>query len=308
MSTATGPAIRVASPTEARNPRTLDIDCLSTPALLALLHAEDAQVPAAVGAALPALAAAVDLAVATLRAGGRVHYFGAGSSGRFGVLDAAEVPPTYGVPTDWFVAHLAGGATAMTGAVENIEDHLEDGRIAAAEVRAGDLAVGLTASGRTPYVAGALRAARRQAAATVLVSGNTAAPLAELADVHIAVETGPEAVKGSTRMKAGTAQKVVLHTLSTATMIRLGRTYSNLMVEVIATNAKLRGRVLSTLMDATGVDEQTGQAVLAEAGGDLKVAIVAILAHIDTRTARVRLRDAGGRVRDALNRPPRVTA
>jgi len=299
MST-TADAVRVASPTEARNPRTAGIDELDTLDLVRALHAEDARVPPAVAAVLPRLAEAVDLIVATLRADGRVHYFGAGSSGRFGVLDAAEVPPTYGLPADRFVAHLAGGQRAMTSAVESIEDSASAGALAAAEMSAADVAIGLTASGRTPYVAGALSAARIAGAATVLVSGNPEAPLAAYADIHIAADTGPEAVMGSTRMKAGTAQKVVLHTLSTAAMIRLGRTYSNLMVDVVATNAKLRGRVLAILVAATGVDEETGGRVLTEAGGDLKTAIIAVLSGVDTVTARVRLDEAGGHVRRAL--------
>ncbi|MEV0425788.1 N-acetylmuramic acid 6-phosphate etherase [Micromonospora sp. NPDC050495] len=301
MST-TADAVRVASPTETRNPRTLDIDRLDTLTLLRTLHAEDARVPAAVAAALPRLAEAVDLAVTALRRGGRIHYFGAGSSGRFGVLDAAEVPPTYGLPPGRFVAHLAGGDRAMTAAVESVEDSAEAGGAAAGGLTALDVAVGLTASGRTPYVAGALRAARTRGARTVLVSGNPAAPLDDLADVHIAVETGPEAVMGSTRMKAGTAQKLVLHTFSTATMVRLGRTYSNLMVDVVATNAKLRGRVLTTLVAATGVEEATARQALAAAGGDLKVAIVTVLTGTDAATARGRLDAAGGHVRRALGR------
>ncbi|BCJ75182.1 N-acetylmuramic acid 6-phosphate etherase [Catellatospora sp. IY07-71] len=303
MSTTAG-AVRVASPTEGRNPRTTDLDRLGTLDLVRALHAEDAQVPAAVAAALPQLAEAVDLVVAALRRGGRIHYFGAGSSGRFGVLDAAEVPPTYGLPADRFVAHLAGGEQAMTAAVESVEDHADAGHAAAAQVGIADVAVGLTASGRTPYVAGALTAARAAGARTVLISGNPHAPLAALADVHIAADTGPEAVMGSTRMKAGTAQKLVLHTLSTAAMVRLGRTYSNLMVDVVATNAKLRGRVLAILVAATGVDEQTGRRVLADSGGDLKTAIVAVLSDLDPVTARIRLDEAGGHVRQAIAARP----
>jgi len=302
MST-TADAVRVASPTEARNPRTTGIDQLGTLEVVRALHAEDARVPEAVAAALPQLAEAVDLIVATLRNGGRIHYFGAGSSGRFGVLDAAEVPPTYGLPADRFVAHLAGGQQAMTAAVESIEDSAAAGASAAGDLSTSDVAIGLTASGRTPYVAGALMAARSWGARTVLISGNPDAPLAAYADVHIAADTGPEAVMGSTRMKAGTAQKVVLHTLSTAAMIRLGRTYSNLMVDVVATNAKLRGRVLASLVAATGVDEENGSRILTEAGGDLKTAIVAVLGDLDVIAARLRLDEAGGHVRHALARP-----
>ncbi len=292
--------MRVGSPTEAANPATTDIDLLDTLGILRRINAEDAKVPAAVEAALPELARAVDLAVDRLRAGGRVHYAGAGSSGRFGVLDAAEVPPTYGFPTGRFVAHLAGGAVAMTDAVEEVEDDVTTGRVDLADVTGADLVVGLTASGRTPYVAGAFTAARLAGAATVLVTANPAAALAVHSDVCVCLDTGPEVVTGSTRMKAGTAQKVVLHTFSTAVMIRLGRTYSNLMVDVVATNAKLRGRVLNTLAQATGAADGHCRAALTAADGDLKVALTALLAGVDTATARAALTTADGVVRHAL--------
>ncbi|ROO85128.1 N-acetylmuramic acid 6-phosphate etherase [Actinocorallia herbida] len=288
------------SPTEAGNPRTRDLDLLPTAELLRVLNAEDALVPGAVAAALPQLEQAVDLAVTALRGTGRVHYFGAGSSGRFGVLDAAEVPPTYGFPSDRFVAHLAGGARAMLSAVEDCEDDEAAGRADAAALTGADLAVGLAASGRTPYVRGALAHARSLGAPTVLLSGDPGAALAPLADVHVVLATGPEAIAGSTRMKAGTAQKVALHTFSTAVMVRLGRTYSNLMVDVVATNAKLRGRVTGILRDAAGTDETTAARALRESGGELKVALVMLISGAGAAAARAALDGAGGVVRGAL--------
>ena len=238
-----------------RNDRTTEIDTVGTLELLRLLNAEDAVVAGAVAAILPTLAEVVDLTVARVRDGGHVHYFGAGSSGRIGVLDAAEVVPTFGVDASLFVAHHAGGESAVAHAVEGAEDRESLGRQAAAAVSGGDVAVGLSASGRTPYVAGALRAARAAGALTVLVSSNLSAPLADLADHGLLVDTGPEAIAGSTRLKASTAQKMILNSLSTAVMIRLGRTYSNLMVSLSGTNEKLRQRQIFILMEASGATE-----------------------------------------------------
>ena len=293
--------MRVVAPTERRNKATSDLDTRDTIGVLQLINAEDAIVPGAVAAALPQLAEAVDLAVASLRAGGRVHYFGAGSSGRYGILDAAEIPPTYGYPPDRIVAHLAGGADALMRAAEQVEDHEAAGRADCADVQAGDVAIGLTASGRTPYVAGALRCARANGASTVLVSNNPAALLTPLADVHIAIDTGPEAITGSTRMKAGTAQKMVLHSFSTAVMVRLGRTYSNLMIDVAPNSAKLRARQIAILEMATGVDEGTCTAALGSADGNLRVALVSLLQGLDPAEARTRLAAAGGDVRAAMD-------
>lgn len=291
---------RVLAPTELRNPRTAAIDEVSTLELLSLINAEDALVPAAVAAVLPGVARAVDLAVAALRSGCRVHYFGAGTSGRLGVMDAAELMPTFALEPGRVVAHHAGGPDALEMAVENVEDDTRAGARDAAEVVAGDVAIGLAASGRTPYVAGALRAASAAGAATVLVSANPEAALGAEVDVHIGVDTGPEAIAGSTRMKAGTAQKLVLHSFSTAVMVRLGRTYSNLMVSMVATNAKLRGRLVTILVEATGADEDACAEALAEADGDVKVALVALLADVPTTRATAALAHADGVVREAL--------
>ncbi|MEV0677290.1 N-acetylmuramic acid 6-phosphate etherase [Actinosynnema sp. NPDC050436] len=296
-----GVAIRVESPTEARNPRTGDIDRLSTLDVLRLINSEDHRVPDAVEAVLPELARAADLAVGALRAGHRVHYVGAGTSGRLATLDAAELVPTFNAPPDWFVAHHAGGAEALVKAVEDVEDAAAGG---AAQIRrhaaAGDLVLGLTASGRTPFVVAALAEARALGAHTVLVSNNPIAPPVDV-DVLIAVDTGPEVIAGSTRMKAGTAQKLVLTSFSTAVMVRLGRTYSNLMVSMRATNAKLRGRTVRILREATGLSEDECASALVDAGGELKVALVRLLADVPTARAAEALHESGGHVRQALS-------
>ncbi|MDT0302440.1 N-acetylmuramic acid 6-phosphate etherase [Streptomonospora wellingtoniae] len=287
-------------PTERRNQATYDIDRLTTLGILREINAEDATVPRAVAAVLPDLARAVDLGVEALRSGGRIHYFGAGTPGRIATTDAAELPPTFGTAPETVLAHHAGGAPTLERAAEGIEDDEDLGRDDAGAVGADDLAVGLTASGRTPYVAGALRAARRAGAATVLVTANPEAPLARDADVHVGVDTGAEVIAGSTRMKAGTAQKLVLNAFSTAVMVRLGRTYSNLMVGVNATNAKLRGRAVTILTEASGMDEDSCAAALTRADGDARVALVTLLTGVGADRAAAELTACGGRVREAL--------
>ena len=294
-------AVQVDSPTELRNPDTTDIDQLATVEVLREINSEDTTVPYAVAAVLPELATLVDSAVAALRDGHRVHYVGAGTSGRLAVLDAAELVPTFNIPRDWFVAHHAGGVAALLNAVENAEDDDDAGAGRMRQhVVAGDVVVGLTASGRTPFVLGALRQARRLGAFTSLVSANPGAAANAEVDVPIAVHTGPEAIAGSTRMKAGTAQKLVLTSFSTAVMVRFGRTYSNLMVSMRATNAKLRGRTLRILHEATGAAVDECAYALTAAGGDLKVALVQLLSGVDTRAAQAALSDAQGHVRHAL--------
>ncbi|QBI53000.1 N-acetylmuramic acid 6-phosphate etherase [Streptomonospora litoralis] len=289
-------------PTESRNPGTYDIDRLPTLDLLRMINAEDATVAQAVAAVLPELARAVDSGVGALRRGGRIHYFGAGTPGRIATADAAELPPTFGTDPGTVLSHHAGGAQTLGQASEGIEDDAELGAADAAAVRSNDLAVGLTASGRTPYVAGALGAARRAGAATVLVSANPQAPLGAEADVHVAADTGAEVIAGSTRMKAGTAQKLVLNAFSTAVMVRLGRTYSNLMVGVDATNAKLRGRAITILTEASGADEDSCAAALADTGGDTRAALVCLLTGASPARAAAELAACEGRVRDALHR------
>jgi N-acetylmuramic acid 6-phosphate etherase len=290
----------VLAPTEERNPRTVDIDQRSTIDMLRMINDEDALVAGAVRAVLPALAEAVDLAVAATRDGRRVHYFGAGTSGRIAVLDAAELIPTYAIAPDLVVAHHAGGLEALAQPSEGVEDDVELGARDAAAVQAGDVALGLTASGRTPYVTGALRAARSRGAGTVLISANPAAELGADVDVHVGVDTGPEVIAGSTRMKAGTAQKLLLNAFSTALMIRVERTYSNLMVAVAATNDKLRGRVVRILVEATGLDPQVCADALERADGDARVALVALLANVAVSQASQALVQADGGVRRAL--------
>jgi N-acetylmuramic acid 6-phosphate etherase len=288
------------APTEERNLRTVDIDTRPTLDLVRMISEEDRRVPAAVVATLPLIAVAVDHAVAALRAGGRMHYFGAGTSGRLAVIDAAELPPTYGIEPGRVIAHHAGGRDALLQAVEEVEDNIDLGARDAAEVRAGDCAIGISASGRTPYVISALRVAARAGAHTTLISSNPASPYGHEVDVHIGVDTGPEVVMGSTRMKAGTAAKVVLNSISTAAMIRLGLTYSNLMVGVNVTNAKLRSRVVRMLMAATGTGRTGCERALAEAGGDTRVALVSLLGEVPPRVAAATLRESDGSVREAL--------
>lgn len=299
-----GPTVRVSSPTEWRNPRTLDVDQLSTIQLLRMINAEDATVAAAVAAVLPQLAVVVDRAVRALRVGGRVHYFGAGTSGRLAQLDAAELGPTYSLPDGMFVAHHAGGASALTQAAEGVEDDRDAGeREADGSVNRVDVVIGLSASGRTPYALGALSSAHRIGAITVLLTANPTAAAADRPsgiDLVIPVDTGPEVVAGSTRMKAGSAQKQLLTAFSTAVMVRSGRTYSNLMVELVATNAKLRGRTITVLAEATGLSDEECAAALADAGGELKTALVAVLAGVRAGQARRALARAGGHVRTAL--------
>lgn len=294
--------IRVISPTEEVNTRTHDLDIVPTLELVRLINAEDERVPGAVAAVLPELAALVDVSAARVEAGGRVHYFGAGTSGRLGVLDAAELTPTFG-STGTVVAHQAGGARAFVTAVEDAEDVMDG--TDTDDIRSGDVVIGLAASGRTPYVGAALTAARALGAPTALVTSNPSAPLADLADHLLVADTGPEALTGSTRLKAGSAQKLILNTFSTALMVRLGHTYGNLMVDLQATNAKLRGRSLEVLGQATGADRGEAAEAL-DACGDIKTAVVYLLARRSEMPApspercRAALADAGGYVRRAL--------
>jgi len=287
-------------PTEQRNPRTLDIDTLPTRQLLERLNDEDALVAPAVRRALPALATVVDEAVRRVRGGGRVHYVGCGTSGRLAVLDAAELLPTFGLPPGVVVAHLAGGDQALQQAVEGAEDDQAAGAAAVADVAARDLVLGLSASGTARYVGGALKRARRCGAFTAVITSNPAAPLARVATVCVCAGTGPEAITGSTRLKAGTAEKMLLNGFSTALMVRTGRAYSNLMVEVMPVNDKLRARQLRLLTQATGAPAEQCATALAQAQGDLRVALVALLSGADPDTAQAAVAAAGGVVRDAL--------
>lgn len=288
-------SVHVDSPTEGRNPATDGIDQLPAAEVLRLLVAEDATVPAAVAAALPRLADAVDLLVAALRGGGRVIVAGAGTSGRLAALDADELGPTYGLEPGRWTAHVA----AFDGTVD-AEDDTAAGTAVGALAGPGDVLVGVTASGRTPYAVAALDAARNRGAGTVLLSGNPSAAAGSTVDVHVAVRTGPEAVTGSTRLKAGTAQKLALNALSTATMVRCGRTWSNLMVGAVVTNSKLRGRVAAAVVAATGEDPAVCVAAVDAAGGDGRVAVLTILSGAPVSVAQRALQNTGGHIREAL--------
>ncbi|MCX4748061.1 N-acetylmuramic acid 6-phosphate etherase [Kitasatospora sp. NBC_01287] len=275
-------------PTERRNPASLELDRLDTAAVLRLINDQDATVPGAVRAALPQLAELVEAGLRTLRAGGRVHYYGAGTGGRIALGDAVELGPTYGVGEEAFVAHLAGGPPSAAVAREGAEDEPPEPAERDAPV-AGDLVIGVTASGGTPYVLGALRAARAAGATTALLSGHPQAPAAAFADLHVLLETGPEVVTGSTRMKAGTAQKLALNAFSTALMVRSGRTWSNLMVSASARNAKLRERAVRTLVAACRVTGEQAGAALDACGQETVTALVVLVGGCSPERARAAL-------------------
>ncbi|MEU4301103.1 N-acetylmuramic acid 6-phosphate etherase [Kitasatospora aureofaciens] len=281
------------------------IDRLPTLDLLHLMNAEDRTVPAAVAGQLAAIAAVVDAAAARMARGGRLVYAGAGTAGRLGVLDAAECPPTFGTDPGLVVGLIAGGRTAVTEAVEGAEDRtdLAEADVAALGLTPADTLVGVSASGRTPYPLAAVRAARAAGALTVGLACNRGSALAAAADLGIEVEVGPEVLAGSTRLKAGTAQKLVLNLLSTAVMVRLGRTYGNLMVDLRATNAKLRDRARRIVAEATGADEDAVRRALAATDGRAKDAVLVLLADVDAPTAARLLAATAGRLRDALELP-----
>lgn len=296
-------SVHVDSPTEGRNPATVDIDRLPTAEVVRLLVAEDATVPAAVAAALPELTAAVDVLVAALRSGGQIHLVGAGTSGRLAAVDADEIQPTYGLEPGRWTAHVA----PYDGVVDG-EDDTVAGAAVGTLAGPGDVLVAVTASGRTPYAIAALRTARDNGAATVLLSGNPDAAAGSEVDVHVAVRTGPEAVTGSTRLKAGTAQKLALNALSTATMVRCGRTWSNLMVGAVATNSKLRGRIAAALVAATGEDPDTCAEAVENADGDGRVALLTLLCGVSAPVAGRALASTGGHVREAMTLLNRANA
>lgn len=292
--------VRVSAPTEERHPGTTQIDTASTLEVLTLMNDADRTVADAVAETLPELARLVDHAVDAIRAGGHVHYFGAGTSGRLAVLDAAELLPTFNAPEGLFVAHHAGGPAALLRAVENVEDDSDLGSADASALTPADVVIGLTASGRTPYVKGALMCAREIGARTALVTANPGSELTAYADHVLVADTGPEILTGSTRLKAGTAQKLILNAFSTAVMIRLGRTWSNLMVDVVATNAKLRGRVVRILQEASGASDEDARLALEAADGQLKPALLSLLAEVPVDVAVTALAASGGSVAVAL--------
>jgi N-acetylmuramic acid 6-phosphate etherase len=288
--------------TEERNPLTRDIDTLPTLGMLTLINAEDQRAALAVRDELPNIAAAVDAITARMQRGGRLIYIGAGTSGRLGVLDASECPPTFGTLPELVVGLIAGGPAALTEAVEGAEDDMEGGaaEIAELDVNENDSVIGIAASGHTPYAIGGLQEAKKRGALTISIACNRPSPLEELAGIGIAPVVGSEVVSGSTRLKAGTAQKMVLNMISTAVMIRLGKTYSNLMVDVQPTNAKLRQRARRIVAEAAGLDLQRATAILSACNGEVKTAIVAVLAGVSPELARIRLHETGGYVRKAI--------
>jgi N-acetylmuramic acid 6-phosphate etherase len=293
--------------TEQRNPASRNLDRLSSKAVLRLMNREDRKVALAVRRQIPAITRAVDLIVRGLHKGGRLIYVGAGTSGRLAVLDAAECPPTFGTSQE-VQALIAGGRRALTAAVEGAEDSVAN---AARDLRQkrltrGDVVVGIAASGTTPYVLGALHFARKRRAATISVTCNRLSPLSKLADVAIAIEVGPEIIAGSTRLKAGTAQKLVLNMLSTAAMVQLGHVYENLMIDVAMTNQKLRQRGLRILAEASGKDLSSSEHALRQSGHNLRVALLMLKLDLDSKAARIRLRRAGGNLRRALGEGART--
>jgi N-acetylmuramic acid 6-phosphate etherase len=288
--------------TERRNPRTRGLDRKPTLEILRLLNAEDAQVAAAVKRELPKIARAVDAITKAVLGGGRLFYVGAGTSGRLALLDAAECPPTFGTPPKMVQAIMAGGNRALRHAVEGAEDSAQGGArdLARAGISKRDVVVGISASGTTPYVLGALRLARRRGVTSIAITSNSDSPLARQTRIVIAPDTGPEAIAGSTRLKAGTAQKMTLNLLSSAAMVRMGRVYDNWMVHVALTNAKLRRRGAQILEDATGAEAASVERALRESGYNLPAALVMLKAGATAEQARRALAAANDNVRQAL--------
>ncbi len=288
--------------TEQPHPDHPGLDRYDTPTLVGALLADQAQAALAVQAAAPELAQAVDAAVPRLRAGGRIVTVGAGTSGRLGVLDSVELHPTFSWPRQRAPALLAGGQGAMFEAVEGAEDSREQGSadLLALSPTANDVVLLLAASGATPYTLGAAQAAREAGALTVGIVNNVGAPLAAACEIAVVLDTGPEVISGSTRLKAGTAQKIALNTFSSSVMVRLHKVYGNLMVDVRASNAKLVKRALRLTMLASGADEDAARAALAEAGASVKLAIVMLKAGVGAGQAQARLDAADGSVNGAL--------
>jgi len=288
--------------TEQRNPRTRGLDLLSTRNLLRALNREDEAVPRAVAAAIPEISRAVETMAHALNSGGHVFYVGAGTSGRLATLDASELSPTFGVSPQKFQAVIAGGTRALTHAVEGAEDSPSLGAkdILAKRITTRDVVVGITASGSTPYVLGALAAAKRKGAATIGITSNRKSPLARAVKILIATNTGPEAITGSTRLKAGTAQKLVLNMLSTATMVRLGRVYDNWMIGVALTNQKLRKRGQRILEEASGASVSDVARALRQAGHDPCAALIMLKKKVSAAEAHRRLCAANGNMRRAI--------
>jgi N-acetylmuramic acid 6-phosphate etherase len=287
---------------EGRNPKTLDIDLLPTLEILKKINDEDRGVPEAVAAVMPEIALAVDRIVEAFKKGSRLVYMGAGTSGRLGVLDASECPPTFGVPEGMVVGLIAGGRDALVQAIEGAEDEPEAGAKALENIglTANDVLVGIAVSGRTPYVIGGLNYARQVGATTVALSCNTASVIAGIADIAISPVVGPEVLTGSSRLKAGTAQKLVLNMLTTASMIRIGKSYQNLMVDVHASNKKLVARASRIVMQATDCSAEQAREALDRTHNDVKQAILVTMTGMGVEDARKTLLNAGGFLRTAI--------
>ena len=288
--------------TEKRNAASRNLDRMTTREIVRLMNREDGKVATAVGQELPGIARAVDAIVSGIRKGGRLIYVGAGSSGRMGVLDAAECPPTFGTSPKLVQAVIAGGKRAITMAVEGAEDSKRNGErdLRARKLTRNDVVVGIAASGTTPYVLGALQFARRRGATTMAVTSNLRMPLGRLAKIVIAPEVGSEVLTGSTRLKAGTSQKMVLNMLSTAVMARLGHVYENLMIDMMLTNEKLAERALRILAEASGKKVSAADHALRAAGHDMRVALVMLKLGVGAAEARKELRAVRGDLRKAL--------
>ncbi|MBY0358328.1 MAG: N-acetylmuramic acid 6-phosphate etherase [Candidatus Obscuribacterales bacterium] len=288
--------------TEQRNPRTQDLDMLSTADLVKALHTENHSVAAAIDPTLAEVAKLVDVIAERLKKGGRLIYVGAGTSGRLGVLDASECPPTFGVSPSMVQGLIAGGEKALVASIEGAEDNKEQGAhdLAAKNITEHDVVVGIAASGRTPYVIGALEHARAKGAATAAVVNASNSALAKHADFTLAAVTGAEPITGSTRMKAGTAQKLLLNLISTASMVKIGKVYGNLMVDVKATNEKLRNRAIRIVQQATGAAEEACEKALTEAGWHAKAAIVMLLLGTPADEAIKQLEKNNGHIRHTL--------
>lgn len=288
--------------TEARNPQTMELDSMTPLEIVTAMNREDARVPESIRPQLPNIAQCVAWATEAIRSGGRLIYMGAGTSGRLGVLDAVECPPTFGVSPDVVVGLIAGGERAFVKAVEGAEDSRELGKadLEAIGLTRRDLVVGIAASGRTPYVLGSLAYANSLGCKTAAISCNPGSALGKEARLAIEVAPGPECLTGSTRLKAGTAQKLILNMISTATMVGCGKAYSNLMVDVMQTNEKLVVRAQNIVMEATGVSRDSAKEAIALAGGSCKLAVTMILADCTVEEAKERLERCGGSVRQAI--------
>lgn len=288
--------------TEARNPNSQHIDQLSAKEIVTLMNNEDKTVPLAIEQCLPQIALAVENIVSTFQQGGRLIYIGAGTSGRLGVLDASECPPTFGVSPEMVKGIIAGGERALRHPIEGAEDNSEMGKadLQHIDFNAKDVLVGIAASGRTPYVIGALRYAKQLGATTVAIVSNPNSPMAQVADIAIETLVGAEVITGSSRLKSGTAQKLVLNMLTTASMVLMGKCYQNLMVDVQASNEKLRARALRIVMQATECNQQQAEIALEKANNQAKLAILMILTNQDKAQAEQLLATQQGRLQQAL--------